>query len=363
MEILIQTLRPVTSYVPDTGVDASGNTYLEYALTDAASFSFTLPNTYVAGEDMTLVLSESSASSSKAHKWSVAVTVATSYTATYTGAYTCSVTGGTVTTRSITVSTAGAVGGHALAAGMLVSMLITRVAADSNEDSAAIRVYTVSVTTTTTSYPATTCSGRAGAIVTSVLSIFNDYSQKFITQADIISWINECQQLIAEENYWTKHTLVTTVTATASYNLDTLISDLVNVLGVRYAGTARSPGDTAAMKHISSWQVYLDLSERAATTVPPTGFYLENNMLYLVPTPSVGVSSGLQVYHSYYPSAIACTSNYTPWTPKSSDGVYVNYALCQAFGRDRHAPEAMTQSKKYYDLYQQELSKLIATRR
>jgi hypothetical protein len=175
--------------------------------------------------------------------------------------------------------------------------------------------------------------------------------------------VNECQTFIAEEGYWTKYTSVNTVSAQAAYVLGTLITDLVEVHGVRYASTTKSPGDTVTMRHIPSWTVFLDLSERTATGVPPIGFYLENNTLTLVPVPNASVTSGLQIYHSYYPSDLSCTSAYTPSTPKANDYVYVYYSLFQAYNRDRHAPEAISQSKKYNDLYQQELTKLIVTRR
>ena len=157
----VQALLPTAGHVPVNGVDISGNDYTEWELSDEAGFSFTLPSTYVIGQDLTLTLTESSVTASKAHKWNIDITAGTTYTGTYTAAFTSSSTPGTVSTRTITVSTTGTVGSFPLAAGGLVSVAISRVAADSNEDSASIRLYTVNISAITTVSPTPVILDRA----------------------------------------------------------------------------------------------------------------------------------------------------------------------------------------------------------
>ncbi len=161
MDYPVQALLPTIGHPPGNGTDVNGNTYTEWELSDEAGFTFTLPSTYVVGEDLVLTLIESSASSSKAHKWSIVVTANTAFDETYTAEYTSSATGGTVSTRTISISTSASVGTYPLAAGTLVSVEMSRVAADSNEDSANIRLYTLKVTSVMTTSPSPVVLDRA----------------------------------------------------------------------------------------------------------------------------------------------------------------------------------------------------------
>lgn len=298
------------------------------------------------------------------------------------------------------------------------------------------------------------CSGRVGTAVDKVLVAFKDDDQKILNQADIISWFNECQQILAEDGYWRKTDVINVVSGIATYNLmqtstsadkiltgnfssdanwtkgtgwtinataihatgnatalaetvstvvvgetyeltytiatvttagvltpsaggQTMIprvglttttavtytelftatttgavtftaditwagtidnvsmvrvsvGDLIEVHGVRWQPATGGAGDTASLKYIPSWITYKELQSRATTTSPPTGYYLENAQLFLTPIPNASTAGGIEVYYSYLPPELQCTTAFTFWTPKAYDAIYQYYALIQA---------------------------------
>ncbi len=356
MELLVQTLTPVEGYAPTSGIDSSGNTYLEFGLNDGASFDFVIPNDYVAGEDLTLGLREASPNASKNHKWSIQVTVNNTYNATYTAEYISSSSAGTISTRAITCSTSGAIGGHSLASGDIVAMVITRVSASTNEDSGDIKLYIVTVSTATSLYPTITCLGRVGQIVRKVLGLFNDDTQKFLDQNRIISSINECQRQIAIRGYFNTSTDIDLVAGQAAYNLDVLCTNPEHVTAVVWNGDTRSE----RLVSVTNKNRYIDIVNTISSSERVFGYYLEGNVLYPIPVPSQNKTAALTVFYIYFPNDLGCLTNYTPLTPAAHDDVYVYYALWEAYARDRHAPMAADMLRMYRVDYERALSRLMA---
>ena len=357
-ELIIESMLPIVGHVPVNGTDAYDRTYTEWDLLDEAGFSIVIPTTYVAGEEIVMVMSESSASASKAHKWQYEVTTGI-FSATYNASYTSNAIASTTDTRSVTISTSGQVGGHTLVSGDVVSISLSRIAADSNEDSAAIRLYTLVANITTSEGPTTTCLGRVGSIVSSVLSIFNDFSQKFITQSDIVGWINECQYEIATRGYWAKTTAINVVANQTEYDLNTLIADMESLEGATWEADTTAYFGEKRLIPIGTWAAYEGFIQSLPTNTRAWAYHLRENMMLLVPVPTASYTAGINIRHTYSPAALACTTNYTPHTPRSHDRIYVDYALSMGFARDRHAPMADQQAMKYDTLARKGIDKLF----
>jgi hypothetical protein len=337
------------------------------------------------------------------------------------------------------------------------------------------------------------CSGRVGAAVDKVLMDFRDDEQKILNQADIISWFNECQQILAEDGYWRKTDVINVVSGTATYNLmetstsadkivngsfgsdanwtkgtgwtisstaihatgnatalaetattvvvgetyeltytiatvttagvltpsaggQTLtprvglttttavtytelfiatttgavtftadatwagtidnvsmvrvsVGDLIEVHGVRWQPATGGAGDTVALRYIPSWITFKEINSHLATTSPPYGYYLENAQLSLTPIPNASTAGGLEVYYSYLPPELQCTTSFTFWTPKGYDAIYPYYALIQANGfqgspgsADGGADDGGKKVSYYEQKFEGLRSKLIASR-
>lgn len=359
-EIIIESLLPVVGHVPVNGTDANDRTYTEWALDNAAGFSIVIPTGYVSGEEIIMVFTESSITATKAHKWRYTATVST-FSETHDTSYTSSAIASTITDRSITITTSGTIGSHALLAGDVVSVALSRIAADSNEDSASIRLYSLVANITTSEGPTTSCLGRVGTIVTSVLSIFNDYNQQFITQSDIVGWINECQYEIATRGYWTKTTALNVVANQTEYDLNALIADMESIEGVTWEAEDTSYFGEKRLIPIGTWSAYEGFVQSLPTNARAWAYHLRENVMLLVPVPTASYTAGINIRHTYSPAALACTTSYTPHTPRSHDRLYVDYALSMAFARDRHAPMADQQAMKYSMLAEKGMNKLFYT--
>jgi hypothetical protein len=357
-EYLIETLLPTLGQVPDNGTDIAGNTYTEWALNDEATFSFVLPSTYTTGTDIILVIHEASPTSAKNHKWKFTVLAKLLYSEIHYGSYTSTTIAWTESIRTVTCSISGTVGSYALQAGDAISITMKRTAADSQEDSASIRVYTIVATLTTSAGPTTTCLGRVGATVSKVLTLFNDDSQKFLNQTEIVGWINEAIYEIAVLGYWHKQTLINVVAAQASYNLTTLIPDIEKVESVRwYEPTATTYSDE--MMTLGTWVDYQRALKRYASSSRASAYHMVGDVLYLLPVPDRNLTSGLAVFHSYCPAAVACTSSYDLPIPKAHDDLFVWYALMQGYARDRHSPMASQNQQLYGGLFGKAMARLM----
>jgi len=359
MELLIETLLPAEGHVPINGTDTNGRTYTEWELSDEASFDFALPSTYTTGESIVMVITESSSSASKNHKWRWTTSTG-SYSESYDASFTSNATASTIDTRSITVTTAGTIESYALQPGDLIGVTIQRIAADSDEDSAGIRLYTIVANVTTTAGATTACLGRMGSIVASALRLFNDDSQRFINDAFCVSAANEAQRQIAMKGYFTKSSSIDVVADQATYALAALFPDIEELNTLVWVGDGSLEADRLAP--VASLQSKIDLIAASSSSSRAYGYHLEGTTLYLIPVPTASYSAGITVYYSYIPSDLSCTSSYTPSTPAAHDAMYRYFILMEAYARDRHSPMAQQQLMYYQQLFSKELDRLLGTK-
>jgi hypothetical protein len=292
-DILIGAVYPVSgTTIPTNSVDSDGNGYMAWELSDAVSFSCNVPTDYETGTSLVVNLQETSPSTSKNHKWSITTILNGDESSTVTSQITCSATSYTVTSTSITIAALGVIGSDSCAPGDLLSIALSRVAASSNEDSANIRLYSITLTYTV---GATVVSGtnRLTTIVSQVLSKFNDDSQGALSSTKILTWINECQQEISSYGYWKMAASINIVGAQESYSLLSLFATLNAVESVIWEDTDKK------LVSISTYDLYNQIKHTYASGTIPYVFYLESNTLYLLPVPSASVASGLRIFYSY----------------------------------------------------------------
>jgi hypothetical protein len=352
--------------IPEVGVDAtSGGVYIAWELNDEGAFNFQVSDLYQAGTEIELAFEESSSGVSLNHKWQFTVTVlrpstsstdAATWQDVLTEQYTSSSAANRLLSRSVYLTTDGEIDSQAVAAGDIITVVWTRIAASANEDAAVIRVFNVDVTQTleTAGAGAGTCLGRVGEIIEDVRALFNDDGGGFIeNDSEILQWINRCQMEIAKTGLFRKTGYLNIVSGAQSYDLLSGLSDFVDLNGLRLSGTNRP---ISSVSNRADWNL---LNTPPASGTVPYWYFAESNKLYLWPTPTSGITSGLAVEYSYLPTDLGCTSGYTPDLPQAYDMVFTNYALAQAFKRDRHAPGADQKYEVYSQLYQQSLQDLV----
>lgn len=353
LNITVDVLYPVVGYAPTNHTDAYGQPYSSWALSDSASFTFQVPSGYTSGDAIVLSLKEGSVSTSMKHKWQCVVVHENATIATVTGEYTSSATANTISTRSITLSESD------FASGDAVTVVMSRIAASASEDTAEIKVFNIDITLTIDeTLVSISCLGRVGDIIEKVLIATNDVNQEFITSTECLLWINECQRDIARNGYWEKTSTIDAVASQEDYNLTTLLTDFIALKALRWAGT-----DTyGTIKPIASRGRYENIKDdytNIGSTTRPRYYYVHNGQLSIYPTPTANLTSGLKVVYNYMPSALGCTSGYTPETPEVFDEIYVNWCLRQAMQKDYTRGFAADSHRRAYAQYRELLSNLL----
>jgi hypothetical protein len=352
-EFLIDSLFRVDGYdVPSNASDGSGNVYTTWELLDRAAFNITVPTGYTAGTDLELYISESTPSASDKHKWQVDVTLAGAYTETFTSEVTSSATANTISSRTITVSTSGTIQSQAIAEGDLVSFQLSRIAASSDEDSASIKIYSITVATTTTD--GISVGSRLGTLIRQVLRKFNDDDQQHLTQSQILDWVNECIQDISGHEYWTTSGTIDIVADQTSYDLLTLFPTIMDIESVVWEAT------DAKLIPVSTWDQYVKLLAVTSSSTTPYCYFLQSNTLFIIPTPSASTTAGVTIYYSYCPAALDFSTNTDIPLPKSFDSVIQAYCLMCAYARDRHAPMAADMLRMNKAAYEKGVARLLA---
>jgi hypothetical protein len=365
-EIIIDGFLPGSGGVPTASSDV-GNAifYTSWDLLDEGRFNFRVPATWTGASTINLRMLEATPGTTKAHKWQavmqlirpgVNTTSADFETETFTAQYTSSATANQVTTREFSVSTGSSVSGVEVQAGDLISVALSRIAASSNEDSNAIKLLDLVVSFTQTAREdASGCLGRVGTIINDVLSLFNDRQKGMVTSADILGWINRCQQDLAMRGYWKNVFAVDVTAGDEEYVLADEISGCQKVHKIFWAST----GDQ--IPALASRERFEQVRAIQSGNGQPVAWFVENGRLLLVPAPEATTSGALRVLASYVPDDMGCDSYYTPATPPAHDMLYVYFARWMAALMDRYAPNAAQEAMEYKNLYEQEVGKLMSS--
>lgn len=202
---------------------------------------------------------------------------------------------------------------------------------------------------------------RIATLIDRILAVFNDTSKNFLSEAEILLFLNRVHERVASYNYWKKLDTINVVADQYTYDLLDAFSDYEFLMGLEIYleeewWPLRVLPDFADMKRLHS-----GLSPYREPYLPdyPNQYSVDSNVLYVWPTPTENITDGWQVYYSYMPADVTCDVDYELPLPRAHNDLYVYGALAFAYEKDRHAPLAAQQGEKYRGLYEQALQKLI----
>jgi hypothetical protein len=358
--IAIETLIPASGAVPSNGYDpVSQAGFTEWQVGDEAHFSVVVPDTYLPGNDVHVRILESSPSQGDRHRWEITtllmrpglnVTGEQPPSEVFSLECQAASVAELLTTRSMAVTGAdepGRVQSAGMMPGDVLSFRLRRVSASFLEDGEPIRLFDLSVTFRADETAVSTCAGRVGRIIDTVRDLFNESTGGFLPDDFILRCLNRCQQELAQEDYWRCETWVPAASGESRLNMLELIPAFQNLHQVQYSGS-RTP-----MTPLGSFEEYEELKTASSVPGRPEHYVVQNDSLYVWPSPSADLSSGFCVYHSYLPDDLTCSpDNPDPSLPRAHDMIFVYSVLKQAFLRDRHAPGADTKLQEYSQLYE-----------
>lgn len=364
--ILIESLFTTSAPSPSNARDRiTQAVYTSWQSGDEAGFAIPVPRDYAPGSDFHILIDESSPSVSMDHSWSVTSVLRKQIdgeTVTYTESsihhYTCAEQAGSLVRRTLAVTGAmsgGTIENHSIQPGDYLNFILRRSTALQNEDPLEIRVFTISVEFGATQAGTAVCAGRIGMIMQTVRDLFNEAEGGFLSDDFIIRSINRCQQDLAMDGYWRRDRWVPAVSGRGVIDLLDAIPDVVDVYRVDY-GPNRSP-----MTRVSSFRQLMRLNRLLDIPGAPDYYLIQNTEMMVAPTPSLDLSQGFLVYHSWCPGDLSCQdSNPNPDIPRSFDQLFVYFTLTQAFLKDRSAPGADVKFHEYTTLYQNLKGRLLS---
>lgn len=143
--------------------------------------------------------------------------------------------------------------------------------------------------------------GRVGAIMDKVYTLFNDLKTgaRFISEQDLLLWINDCQEDIAQDGYWHN---VATVGVTV--NVDTYrLTDLGITENIVHVHNIRLVDGNKEISVISNWATWADIVKQSSLSSSTDWPYvmIHNDTLRIYPTPTATNTDYMKVYYSYCP--------------------------------------------------------------
>jgi hypothetical protein len=366
-QILVDRLISTSGSAPAESYDSGSQLgYSEWDPENEALFSVIVSPDHRTGSDFFLRIQESSASAAATHAWQVTTvlhrpgihtTNEQLISETFTQEFVSRSTPGQLTSRRLAVTGGqkpGSVAGLLLQAQDVLSFLLKRVAASTNEDPEAVQVFGICLEVYADSAASSNCVGRMGRIADAVRDLFNENTGGFLPDGFILRSINRCMQDLAQEDYWRTETWIPSIVDSYRIALSTAIPNYQRLHQVYFNGQ-RCP-----MTPLGSFQEYEELKVGCAGSGCPEYYVVQNDTLFVWPPPSADLESGFCVYHSYLPEELTCSDvNPNPPIPRAHDSLFVYYVLKEAFLRDRHAPGADGKFQEYSMLYEKEKQKLL----
>lgn len=169
---------------------------------------------------------------------------------------------------------------------------------------------------------------NVGEIKTRVKRQFGDESSVQVTDDDIIRWINDAQQEIAQQNDEVLETIATTavIAGTSDYALP---DDMLRLRSARY-GNRKLKG-LSLQEADQSITNYEDPANYQQGT--PEMFWIYSNRITLYPTPNSNDPDDLKLYYTRIPDQVAVDAD-TPELHKKYHPTIVQYVLMQAYEMD-----------------------------
>lgn len=365
--ILIDSL--FTTSAPSPSNARSGDTHLRHTLWevgDEAGFTIIAPSDYTAGTDLDLVMEESSPGHGMRHSWSVRCslkkemdTQVTIHEESSEHEFTSSGPASSMVRRSMTATGSlnpGTVGNVSIQPGDSLTFIISRTACEADEDPSEIKVFNISVEYEASRAILSNCPGRTGLIMETVRDLFNEPEADFLTDDFMLRSMNRCMQDVAMEGYWRRSSWIPASAGRDVIDLLQAIPDFNDVYQISYGPQRWPMTGLSSLKGLERMRMVFDVPGT------PEYYLIQNNSLMITPAPTVSLSKGFLVYHSYCPASLTCSDkNPNPDIPRSYDQLFVYFTLCQAFLKDRGAPGADAKFQEYNALYHNLKNRLMAT--
>lgn len=177
-------------------------------------------------------------------------------------------------------------------------------------------------------------------IITRVQRTFGDEAGVQIKTSDLITWINDAQEAIVQENKTLMETSATanSVINQADYSLPT---DLAVFRSLQYKGSR------VKLMTFNEFNEYLDGYNSSTNTVGPgipTVFMIYAGKMTVFPVPSEAIAGGFKIYYTRHPVQVSTTAD-TPELPVEYHQAIVDYCLQRAYELDEDSEKyAMKQA-------------------
>ena len=343
METLIEVLLPGEGGLPQNGVDNGGAIFTEWDVGDEAQFTVSVPDRHDGGP-IGLKL-DVSATLMKRHQWRVRMSKSGSTLAevfrTFTGT-------GTEFTETIEAYS----GSTGLESGDNLTFSLKRIDASADEDTFGVLLYGLRFYAGVSVQAISSCSGRLGKVIDSVLLRFNDVDQRHISQTELIVFINDLIRDLAQRRVFRRSVWKDVVQGQTSLTMSDLGSDVVDVVSMAYQES--EAGHIWNMQAVNDiW----DVQKFRNVYGPARWYHVNSGVVEFAPGARHGGRIGFVV--AIQPGEVACDVGSLP-TPVAHDQMFVHYCLRECHGRDWTATGARDQWARHNGLFEAELAKLFS---
>lgn len=342
METFVEVLVPGEGGFPENGVDSGGAVYTEWDVGDEALFTVPLPDRHDGGA--VGIRLDVLGTSGRKHKWRVRVSRAGSQLgetfAEFIG------TGSEVTESIVALE-----GTSSLSSGDTLSFSVSRVAAAAFEDEAPALLYGLRFYCGVAVAAISSCSGRVGKIVDSVLIRFNDPDQKHISATEIVVFINDLIRDLAQRRVFRRSVWVELEAGQHIIDLTEFGADVIDVVTLGFQEI-----EDGYLWNVSAVNDPWNVEKFRQAYGPPRWYFNDGSNVDIAPTPESGGRLGAVA--AYLPNDSSCDDGSLP-TSAAYDQIYTAYCLRECHGRDWTATGAKDQWARYNALYEVELAKLM----
>ena len=343
METLIEVLLPGEGGLPQNGVDGGGSIFTEWDVGDEAQFTVSPPDRHDGGP-IGLKL-DVSATLLKRHQWRVRLSrsgmLLSEVYQTFNGT-------GSEFTEAIEIMASST----DLQGGDNLTCSLKRVDAPSEEDTIGVLVYGLRFYAGVSVGPISSCSGRVGKIVDSVLLRFNDPDQRHISQSEIVVFVNDLLMELAQQRVFRRSIWKNVTAGSSNLTMEELGSDVIDVVSMAYQ--EHEAGHIWNMQAVN--QIW-DVEKFRSVYGPPRWYHVNGGVIEFAPKANRGGRIGV-VAAIECPQA-SCETGALP-TSKAHDQMFVYYCLRECHGRDWTAVGAREQWSRFNGLFEAELAKMLS---
>lgn len=349
---------PSNRYDPDSFLS-----FIEWRPGDQARLMFRVPDDYDTSGAISLMFDEILPSSAFAYSWETNIGVhkngsnpgdvssPTHDTATFD--FYDAVTYGSIVTRSMAVTQDGL----AIAPGDIVSIGLeySCVADEPCPDVLLTLTYRIVTLAGESIIPTPVSSGRLAEIAREARDLFNEEVGVFLSDEFVVRAVNSCVRDIARENYWSAETWVAAVAGEDTIDVFQAIPDAQEIHRIWFRDL------TTPMTRLETFDELREISLQYPKSGVPEYYLARDNLIRIVPRPSVNSEHGFYVNYSRIPPPLGLSlgDNTEPPVPRSFDSIFTLFVLMRAFLRDRNAPGADLKFREYSQLYEIEKRRLL----